>query len=468
MQQPERLVGYVPYKGQEVPFEFDFDEFTLFLYPAKEITQKSFFAMGDKPYDPSKHEWIPHKKITGTCADNRKVIFSIGNLLASFNSFPAYNVDWYCYGTPGFNHDQITALYFEGDIVDSFYNPKKALDFNVQVNPGAEDFSRISVSITPPKTILCGACKITDSINAKIEITTYGIPNALNYSQPIYAKSQLSFTFDSPLDLDTALSVITNLQKFFVFITYRFDVRNQNATLISYNKEGKQVHSSLLAFPKKEIAPIDGNHSKRIIDYDILKEQTGKLIEELNANKILLDQTPTIDTRNSITPGRTAMIFAAFERVVNSYYGIDAGRSDEYKNIKQEFGKHLDDFINSKTGKAKKHATQIKNLFNYFDSSLEQKVKHALNDCFATMSPLLNNKYNDCNTKTIEALCKRLNKLRNFLVHGNLGLEINPIHVADIQFLEVLIYAIVLKHVGISPEASRTALGQLFNESSLL
>ena len=57
---------------------------------------------------------------------------------------------------------------------------------------------------------------------------------------------------------------------------------------------------------------------------------------------------------------------------------------------------------------------------------------------------------------------------QEFLVHGNLGLEINPINVPDIQFLEVLIYAIVLKHVGISPEASRTALGQLFNESSLL
>ena len=435
LQQPERLVGYVPYKGQEVPFEFDFDEFTLFLYPDKEITQKSFFAMGDKPYDPSKHEWIPHKKITGTCADNRKVIFSIGNLPASFNSFPAYNVDWYCYGTPGFNHDQITALYFEGDIVDSFYNPKKALDFNVQVNPGAEDFSRISVSITPPKTILCGACKITDSINAKIEITTYGIPNALNYSQPIYAKSQLSFTFDSPLDLDTALSVITNLQKFFVFITYRFDVRNQNATLFSYNKEGKQVHSSLLAFPKKGIAPIDGNHSKRIIEYDILKEHTGKLIEELKLEHVTIDHIPKFEDRNTITPAYIMMVFAAFERVFKSYY---------MPNILQ---------------------CKNKEAADQFKKNLRLKLQYAINDCHEIIEPLLREKYTEADRSE---LCDRLRKLRNNLAHYNFDLTIDAIHVADTRFLEVLIYAIVLKHVGISPEASRTALGQLFNETSLL
>lgn len=471
LQYPKRLVGYLTYNRFNVPFEFDLEEFVLYLYPNTRQKRRLIRPEDLSPYfhyDPSNHNWIKHKTVTGTSTDKRKVIFCIETLPLSFHDFPCFNVLWFFYGAQEMDTNDITSLYIENDTIDSFFNPKVALDSEVQWDELTDNISKMSISATKQISKPCGTYRIKKSNTAHINVAAYAIADLLSYSQPIYSKSRLAVTFDSPIDIHTALAISTDLQRLLVFISYRTDIRIQRVNLISFNEEKKQNLSGLLAFPKRNNPPIDGHPKKRIIEYSVLNEHTGNLIEDLNANKILLDQTPTIDTRNSITPGRTAMIFAAFERVVNSYYGKDADRSERYKDIKREFGELIDDFVNTKSGKNKDYAKSIKRQFDYLDSSFSNKVKYALSDCFETMNPLLAEKYNDCKDTTITALGYRLNELRNHLVHGNLGLEIDPIHVADIQLLEVLIYAIVLKHVGISPEASRTALGQLFNESSLL
>ena len=42
MKEPERLIGFVNYDDAEIAFEFDADDFTLHLYPPKELWKNMY------------------------------------------------------------------------------------------------------------------------------------------------------------------------------------------------------------------------------------------------------------------------------------------------------------------------------------------------------------------------------------------------------------------------------------------
>lgn len=55
----------------------------------------------------------------------------------------------------------------------------------------------------------------------------------------------------------------------------------------------------------------------------------------------------------------------------------------------------------------------------------------------------------------------RMNAVRNNMVHANMGWELKPINIADLDVLQDLIYAMRLKQIGINTEAVRGGLAQL-------
>ena len=68
MKEPERLIGFVNYDDAEIAFEFDADDFTLHLYPPKELWKKyvrPFYVFSKHQIDFTKHEWIPENRIQG-------------------------------------------------------------------------------------------------------------------------------------------------------------------------------------------------------------------------------------------------------------------------------------------------------------------------------------------------------------------------------------------------------------------
>ncbi|MDO4280534.1 MAG: hypothetical protein Q4C56_02780 [Peptococcaceae bacterium] len=466
MKTPERLIGYIFHGNNEMAFEFDFTHFILNLYPSKSqyrtLTSSSIHNLQDV-LEQFKNNWIPHKILIGKGVDNKKIFFSVESLPSNMNGFLSFNVDWYLYGTHGFDEDSIHSLCLRGNTINVFFPPKDPLELNFHyVSNVAEDFSKIDVSISQPNTISCGSYDISDSISATIEIRSSGYCEPLNYQQFVHANSQVLITFNTPINLETALSEIQDLHRLFVFLTYRSDIRLETINLQSFNNSGKQYHSGDLFFPKKEIPPIDGQPNKRIIEYRFLETHICNLIEAIKLKKAYLDHIPSFDSRNIITPNRVVMIFAAFESVFFSYYGKDAGRSNKYIAIKQEITQYLKALQNTKTSQEKKYVGSLLSLIKNHDSSLGKKIEHALQDCLQVMKPFLEEQYS---TSDDMSLCNRLNDLRNKLVHGNLSLEIETTHVSDIHILEILIYAIVLKHTDVSDEDSQKALAQLFNLS---
>ena len=81
------------------------------------------------------------------------------------------------------------------------------------------------------------------------------------------------------------------------------------------------------------------------------------------------------------------------------------------------------------------------------------------------MMPFVNRRYKGEYADIIKELGARIGVLRNGVAHCKLDFSLEPIHLSDIYIMELLLYAIELKRVGISPFEIQKAISCLFKES---
>lgn len=64
--------------------------------------------------------------------------------------------------------------------------------------------------------------------------------------------------------------------------------------------------------------------------------------------------------------------------------------------------------------------------------------------------------------EAVRAMAFRMNVLRNDAVHANLDFDIDPIHLTDYKVIEILLYAMRLRWLGIELKAAQQGLADLF------
>lgn len=67
-----------------------------------------------------------------------------------------------------------------------------------------------------------------------------------------------------------------------------------------------------------------------------------------------------------------------------------------------------------------------------------------------------------------EAIAARVGHMRNDLAHNNLDMEILPINLADIDIVEVLLYCMRLREIGLSVWETQKAINDLFGKNFAL
>ena len=130
MKEPERLIGFVNYDNAEIAFEFDADDFTLQLYPPKELWKKyvrPFYVFSKHQIDFTKHEWIPENRIQGKISSGQQVVFSVQGEPSSYHGFLSLNVNWYFCCYDGMDENHISGFSIAGSTIDWFYSPWVAL-----------------------------------------------------------------------------------------------------------------------------------------------------------------------------------------------------------------------------------------------------------------------------------------------------------------------------------------------------
>lgn len=146
--------------------------------------------------------------------------------------------------------------------------------------------------------------------------------------------------------------------------------------------------------------------------------------------------------------------------------GEDAVRSEGYYEVKDNVLESLESIKKKLTGRKKKYIKSFMKTIKNSDNKLADKIKYAINDCKDILFSFVEHYYGEYSEEKIKEISERMNELRNDLTHGNIDIEIEPIHLNDFAIMECLTYAMRLKKIGLEPdniqECIRSIRGQKY------
>ena len=468
MKIPDRLVGFVEYDNTEMAFEFDAHEFRINLYPSKELWKKysrPSFAFGKHKFDYTVHEWIPEGRLEGVSSAGYRVIFSIQDDPSIYSGFLSYYVHWYFICSNGVDDECIQGFSLTGDVVNSFYSPSAVLEQTHEFDPDSS-ISKFTVTTTDTPARSCGLLTVTESISASIEVDAIASSALGSHEQPIFANSKLITTFSEPVTLATIIQTFQYLMRFFMFITYRGNVAFKKVDLFVLNENGKRDYRGLLVFPQTRKLETNRDASRHLILYEDLRERVTSVLLDIQSGVLSFQHVcESYDDRRSYPISRVIMVLAAFERLYGSVYGKDTDRSELYVSTKDEVVRLIDGFEKACTGKRRKYVKTLKDFVDNRDSSYASNVAFACKDCAEIMRPFITRRYKGEFNETVVDLADRIGVIRNGVAHCKLDFSLEAIHLSDIHIMEELLYAIELKHIGLSVQECQHAIGRLFKEN---
>lgn len=468
MKEPERLIGFVNYDDTEIAFEFDADNFALNLYPTKELWKKYVrpsYVFSKHPIDFSKHEWIPENRIYGKTSSGQQVVFSVQGDPGSYHGFLSFQVNWYFCCYDGMDENHISGFSIDGNTVDSFYSPWVALERKHEYDKKL-NATKMVVSSTKSPAATCGNYMITDAVKATMVVDAYTASGLGDYEHPIFANSKFITEFSEPVTIDTVIKAFEYTLRFFIYVTYRANVDIRKADLFVMNEKGGHDYWGILVFPQGEPAEKSKDAKHHLIVYSDLKEKTALLFDAIkNEHTSIQHICSNYDATHSYPISRVIMILAAFERIYGHIYGKDTERSEEYIEIKAKAVELIDQLQQENTGKRKKAAKTLKDFVFNRDSSFSSNTAYALKDCADIMKPFVKKRYKGEYDSVVDEISERIGIVRNGVAHCRLDFELEAVHLSDILIMEELLYAMQLKHIGLTIHECHKAIGRLFREN---
>lgn len=473
MKLPERLLGFVDYKGIKHPFEFDEELFYLNLYPPTiEIWEESsslreFFLSFKK--DQKKREWIGEVRLEGVVSDGKKVIFCLQDSRRNYNGFYSFPVNWYFYHLNELKPDSLDSFSIACNEINYFFSPQQVLESEYCFSENYNNLEKITVQSNEQITENCGKYRIIPHVDAQIEVTCYAVAKSYSYTNPISAASNMVITFSSPVNIDTVISAYKHTICFLQYITYRKNVGVDSVPVFYINADGARDYAGFLVFDKSTEVETHKKTQEAIIPYHVLHKRTATLFSNIKRHKLGFQHLcESIEDRRHYPSSRIIMIFAAFEREYRNIYGVDSDRSQEYIETKNEIIDMINKYTNSLHGKKREYSKQLSKYVQNRDSSFEFNLKKALMDCEKIMLPFVRLKYSGTYSESVDGICERMGTVRNGIAHSRLDLRFDAIHLSDIKIVEELIYAIRLKRCGIKYEDIQKSINRIFMENIAL
>ncbi len=467
MKKPDRLVGYLNINDTSCAFEFNDENFDLYLYPSttKDYDIHSFFGsiIGFNHKD---HKWIKRLKLTGITSSGSNIMFEVQDSPSDYNGFKVYDVNWYfCYNDP-IKEDSIEGFRLKGPEIDIFYPPQRALKVQVDFSKENHKIKGMQVSSNDNNDCsYCGKYRLIKGVDANIELSAYATLHTDTAVNPIDANSIMTTCFSKPVDIDTLITAYFNTIQFLKYVTYRNNVKIESIDIFFINKDGLRQYDGILAFQNNAETENHKNVKKRIIGYDILLNKTAKIFSLINKNKIGFGHIcKSIDDTRHYLVSRTIMILTEFEREYRNIYGIDFNRSEEYIEVKNNVVNLINAYLQEQHGKRRQYARQLSRYVADRDNSFEANVKYALNDCADIMDVFVKRKYRGNYKTAVDGIANRIGELRNGIAHSRLDFKFEPIHLTDIKIIEELTYVIRLKKLGIKSRECQKAVNSLFDE----
>ena len=455
------LTGYVSFKETEYPFVFDKDSFQLTLIPSSfELCKKQHYEWIPTSICCKTNEWVRSIVIKGHTRENFNIYFFVLENYSIQYGYYVFQVKWVAYSYDQFDLEAIDGYKVSGGEVDCFYLPKQILEYKFDYEDDhIKDFSIIAKSDDYKS---CGAYFKNGTL-ISYEVTSVGYSSSKEGTDPLSVKSIVRTSFSESMDLEYLVNTLQCFGLLLEYITNRRNIGLHDIDLIWKTEEGLFSSGGRLLFKQPLQYEDDKRRYKRIISYNILGENSAKIIELFSNNEITNRHIRnTIGDQNHYTPAVLIMILSTFEKEYSSIFGQDYKRSETYSEIKELVLSSVDKLIESNTGKRKKYLKSIKRQLQKLDNSYSKMVLISLRECADIIKPFILQKYGEYNESILNDISQRINEMRNDIAHCKLDIDYVPNHINDIKIVEYLIYAIRLKSIGLETESIQKAINALF------
>ncbi len=460
--------GFLKYKDEFFPFSFSKNEITIHPYSIEKKIEllNEWFHNNSIP----KNKWLNKIIIDGVTDKNKGVKFFVTDNPSYFNGYYKFKIDYmYIYRINSETNEfyPIDGIRFKGPEINYFYNVSDYVKTDFEINSN-NTFERFALELSNKKDKKFGkfrwhnySVSVNGSFSWKKDNDIYG---------PLEINSLLVLEFSRPCtDLKKIIELI-QIQKIVMYFTcYRKNINFIEIDTYAYceNKLRDKIGNFYILNDDLSNTGEERNILKRIITLNDTQDNYSKLYKLISSNKLYTTHICNNSyDRHLYTPSRILSIIIAFEHLFKTIYPDVKIQSKEFDAVKKDVIDYIDAKIPVSTGKLKKKYKNMKNSVDKLDISYGDCLKYALKDNFNVLREFIQKRYKVKNSRSVINGCSnRVNFIRNQMAHGKLDLKYKPINSNDIYIIELLLYSMVLKKIGLKDDIINLKIKCLFNIS---
>lgn len=464
----EKVLGYAQYGDQKYPFLFENSQ--LFLFPGTEIEwNKQKLDLFESVIEFSKlrikHEWISNNYIKGITNDEKQILFITKGDSSNNNGFLSFEIQClYIYESQS-STESINGLIFKANEIDDFFDPARVFRNNISVDE--KDKSHVFIVKSDGalrNSIKCGSYSYC-GVDICVEVSAFSTLS-FGSEKPLSAQSQFYLEFSKPITIDMTFDIILHQRLFLQYVCYRKNIEFSEISVIDKNNEGLRKRTGQIYILDEEDIETNKKEREKVLIYESLKQNTVNIFQAIADNKLYFEHfSKSAAAKKSYGVDRIILIFAAFEREFSNIFPVDLLRSKQYLEVKSQVVSLLNDYEKNFSGKIKKYINSFKRIISNSDSKLSDRITYAINRCFNVLEVFLKYNYEKVDQDLVDNIANRMNDIRNDIAHGNLNLQIEPVHLFDFKIMEILLYVMRLNEMGIDTFIIKKAICKLFGYS---
>lgn len=467
----DEIKGIVKFKDKK--YSFLYSDTKLYLFPNKfdSYTFKEFV----KSYEIGKV--IEDIIISGITINKKDIVFEVSGkylnnedfLTFEVHSFYEYQAVKYSFrnksGKDGLvERDlKILGMKLRGLDVDIFYPPEKAFKIDFLTDGNFET----SVSTKCMDDLQLGKLSYQ-----KKEVTfsaQHYITQSFFSATPYLSTSEIVAAFSEPVDFKFIKTIYLAIDQ-----TFRYLMRRNNITLDSveiFDLNEKSMREKIGHFcylHKSQQKETNMEMKSRALLYDCVKEKFADLVKLFLDDIIYIEHLPAnIEATNKLGTDRMLLDFVAFEREYTNIYPEVKVRSEEYKTAKALALDAMDVLLKQNAGKQKEYIASFRKRIAKDENSLADRLLFVIHDCKTILEPFLEyilGKNYDVkveDTSALKNIATIMNTLRNDMAHGNFDIQFDYSHATGFSIMEIVLYAMRLKMLGIEEKSIQKGIYQL-------
>ncbi len=463
------LKGFITYNDEN--YQFSYSDSVLNLYPQK----RTPISLGELFSQFERGQVIKDIELEGKTSRGNNVIFEVSEQCSNEDGFLSFNVySIYEYEPQRFYRtekadekytfvdNQIKGLRLYGVDVDCFYPPERA--YTLQTTKDDNLCALIGVRKIEPVSL---GSIIWDDVEL-----SFSLQHSVTQSfaaMPLKSKSMLIVEFSKPVGLAYVKNIYYVLCQLFQYLMRRNNVVFDVAEIFDTNENSQRRNfGKFYDLRRNNVAETHKKAKERAITFGYIKETFSELLKPFLEGKMYIDNVPDcLDKVNQYRPDRMLFDFVAFEREYANLYPEITVRSQEYIDAKCYATEALDNVMKEKSGKRLKYLKTFKKRILADENSLSDRLLYTINDCADIMHPFLmyeigeNYNIQENEVTPLETIVSKMNTLRNDMAHGNLDIHIERDHIVGFAIIEFVLYAMRLKHIGVTVNSIQNAIAQL-------